>query len=538
MRDENSPGTRTAVAATGAVVLLVAAALVPLAAPSTTEPPAEPTAVPSPAEHDYPEGDLFADEIARENRTPVDEEVSVVVELHDDAPLSAAQLRALEVQETYTQQDARYVEGRLPLSAVRSLSRDPQVRAVRVTSPRGNASPVLAVTTAPNVSTVGATALHEAGTTGESVTVGVIDRGFRPSDPSIAPNVGAYRTFDEADGGWTHGTAVASILADTAPNATLHLAAVGRSTTTAEYRQAVEWLRASGADVIVDTGSYFGVRADSRAIERVATAATDEVVFVTSAGNYARRHWAGTHDPNATGDGWIRFGDHRSNGLGEGRIAGRVSVHLAWSGSADYDLFVFRERPGTDDPVASSTRRAGSSERVSVRVPRGRYYVAVRAANATAPDRLELYATHRLAEATANGSLTAPATAPGVIAVGAVRNGSVAPFSSRGPVGNRTGIGVLAPDGVGALAGPDAAGTSYAAPYVAGTAALLRARNPSLSPAELRAVVLSSARDVGPPGPDPAAGHGVVDARAAAVVATQRTVLEDRLATADRAPVR
>lgn len=540
MFDEDAPGRGITVAAAGVVVLLVAASLVPLAAsPDASGPgtPGERAAVPSPSAPDDPDGDLFAPEIAQSRRTPVEAEVDVVVELHDDAPLSVPQLRELEVQGTYTQHDARYVEGRLPLTAVRRLSRDPQVRAVRVTSPRGNPSPVLAVTTAPDVSSVGASALHESGATGEGVTVGVIDRGFRPSDPSIAANVGAYRTFDGVDGEWTHGTAVASIVADTAPNATLHLAAIGPSTTTAEYGAAVEWLRASGADVIVDTGSYFGVRSDSQSIERVASAAAGEVVFVTSAGNYARRHWAGTHDPNATDDRWIRFGDSQGNALGDGRIAGRVSVHLSWNGSADYDLFVFRERPGTDDTVASSTRRVGTSERVTARVPRGNYYVAVRATNATAPGALDLYATHRLAEATANGSLTAPATAPDVIAVGAVRNGSVAPFSSRGPVGNRTGVGVVAPDGAGAIAAPDAAGTSYAAPYVAGTAALLRERNPSLSPAELREVVFASAHDIGPPGPDPAAGHGVVDARAASVLAAQRTLLEDRLEEADRAPV-
>jgi len=531
MLDGITRGRTRTIVALGAVVLLVGTSVGPLTGLPATPPDEDGSSQP-----EYAAGDLFAEEIAQNHRNPVDQEVGVVVELHDDAPLSTDQLRAFEIEETYTERDARYVEGRLPLTAVRRLSRDPQVRAVRVTSSHESRSPVLGVTAAPQLSTIGASALHAAGTTGTGVTVGVIDRGFRPSDPSIAANVGAYRAFTGAEGAWTHGTAVASIVADTAPNATLHLAAVGPSTTTAEYREAVEWLRASGADVIVDTGSYFGGRSDSQAVERVANAAAEDVVFVTSAGNYARRHWSGTHDPTATDSDWIQFDDGQGNALGDGEIAGRVSVHLSWSGSTDYDLFLFRERPGTDDPVASSTHRTGTSERITVRVPRDRYYVAVRAVNATGPSELELYATHRLADATANRSLTAPATAPGVIAVGAVENDSVAPFSSRGPVGNRTGVNVLAPDGGAAVTTPDAAGTSYAAPYVAGTAALLREQNPSLSPPELRAAVVSSARDVGPPGPDPASGHGVVDARAAAAVASERT-LEERLTATDRMPV-
>ena len=66
-------------------------------------------------------------------------------------------------------------------------------------------------------------------------------------------------------------------------------------------------------------------------------------------------------------------------------------------------------------------------------------------------------------------------------------------------------------------------GTSFAAPYVSGVAALMVARRPAITPAELESILLSTAKDVGPAGRDPQFGAGLVrtDAavRQAAIVA-------------------
>ena len=58
-------------------------------------------------------------------------------------------------------------------------------------------------------------------------------------------------------------------------------------------------------------------------------------------------------------------------------------------------------------------------------------------------------------------------------------------------------------------------GTSFAAPHVAGTAALLWALDKRLSPEGVREILRSTARDVGSPGKDEATGFGLVDAAAA-----------------------
>jgi serine protease len=59
-------------------------------------------------------------------------------------------------------------------------------------------------------------------------------------------------------------------------------------------------------------------------------------------------------------------------------------------------------------------------------------------------------------------------------------------------------------------------GTSMASPHVAGVAALVKACNPSLTNADVRTILESTAEDIGAVGKDDYFGHGIVDAFAAA----------------------
>ena len=60
-----------------------------------------------------------------------------------------------------------------------------------------------------------------------------------------------------------------------------------------------------------------------------------------------------------------------------------------------------------------------------------------------------------------------------------------------------------------------AGGTSFSAPIVSGVASLLLSKNPDLTPAQVKQILVQSAEDIEATGVDTLTGHGLVDARAA-----------------------
>jgi type VII secretion-associated serine protease mycosin len=106
-----------------------------------------------------------------------------------------------------------------------------------------------------------------------------------------------------------------------------------------------------------------------------------------------------------------------------------------------------------------------------------------------------------------------PAALPTVIAVGAIeQSGALARFSQTGPH-----LGLVAPGVDVTSVGPrgpghwQGSGTSYAVPFVAGTAALVRAYRPGLTAAQVRARLFATADHPASAMPDPAFGWGVVN---------------------------
>ncbi|HET9518557.1 MAG TPA: type VII secretion-associated serine protease mycosin [Actinoplanes sp.] len=112
-----------------------------------------------------------------------------------------------------------------------------------------------------------------------------------------------------------------------------------------------------------------------------------------------------------------------------------------------------------------------------------------------------------------------PAAYPEVVAVGATsRDGTLARFSVTGPQLDLTapGADIVKLDNDDRDTGYRlSSGTSLAAPLVAGAAALVRAKFPDLSAAEVVHRLQATAVDKGAPGVDPEYGHGVIDIVAA-----------------------
>jgi subtilisin family serine protease len=118
-----------------------------------------------------------------------------------------------------------------------------------------------------------------------------------------------------------------------------------------------------------------------------------------------------------------------------------------------------------------------------------------------------------------------PAANPDVIAVSATdAHDRLFPASNRG-----SHIAVAAPGVDIFLPAPDGkyqmtSGTSFSAAYISGLAALMMERNPQLVPAELRAILMKTARDLGAPGRDDLFGAGEADAFSAVTAVVDAAV--------------
>ncbi|UPV75827.1 S8 family serine peptidase [Halorussus limi] len=361
-------------------------------------------------------------------------------------------------------------------------------------------------------------ALHDAGVTGENVTVGVVDvTGFSTGARALRGRVVDARAFGSdtsvyGDGG-THGTAAAETVARIAPDADLYLATVDSPKS---YRRAVGWLVARNVDVVVAPVSFYGMPGDgTSAVAEVAQSATERgTVFVSPAGNLARSHWSGQYRP-AKG-GTLAFGNGTRNYL---RGGGRdVTVWLSWDDAhreQDYTADLYWTDGNERRLVARSVPYPGDgvpNERIVARVQSGTYYVEVRGPPNATDARLELSSpTHQFRYARAAGSVVAPASATKVVSVGAydARAGRVEPYSSRGPTpDDRNGVDLVAPShpDVTDVEGFD--GSSAAAAYAGGIAALVRDANPGLAPPQVERRLKETAVDVGDRGPEPVTGHG------------------------------
>jgi type VII secretion-associated serine protease mycosin len=118
-----------------------------------------------------------------------------------------------------------------------------------------------------------------------------------------------------------------------------------------------------------------------------------------------------------------------------------------------------------------------------------------------------------------------PGADPEAVAVAAVDQNLAHPgFSDTGAYVDLAapGVDVLSTWSSSRTAYAYESGTSMATPYAAAAAALVIATNPKLTPTQVASTLESTARDLGPAGPDGAFGHGIVDPLAAVLAATPK----------------
>jgi membrane-anchored mycosin MYCP len=205
-----------------------------------------------------------------------------------------------------------------------------------------------------------------------------------------------------------------------------------------------------------------------------------------------------------------------------GIIASRDFDGIGFSGVApDATILPIRQADarveGTIGSLAASIRAAVDAGarviNVSVTAPRPSDLLAEAVRYAAEHDVVVVAAAGN--EAQEGNAKRYPAAYPGVIAVGAVGpDGQVSAFSQ-----TDTGVSLVAPgvDVVGPGAGDDGLvvgeqGTSFAAPFVTGTVALVRAYRPELTAAQVKhRLEVTADRPAARALPDPAYGFGMVN---------------------------
>lgn len=459
-----------------------------------------------------------------------------------------------------------YIEVYLPPALLAVAAQRRGVKSIR---PLSRLQPEQGVIVSKGVALHNADDWQDAGYRGQGIKVGVIDVGFE-AFPELSGNGDTdefptamhvrcvsyfgvtYQSWGPEDttycGSSWHGSMVTEIIYDFAPEATYYLAAVE---TAGDVSGAVDWMIEKDVDVInMSLGYKWDGPGDGTSpysfspLNSVNRAVSNGIVWVNSGGNYNDNYiWHGSFNDGDDDDRLNFSGDDECNEVT--RDVG-YQLQLRWgsdpdeTGSiatdADLDMYLYEftvdsegEITYSESPVSSSESfesQADTLPLAEIIFPSHflnkegdvRYCVAVPLQSGSAPDWVQLYSRlkDRLEHASQSGAIINPAESAnaGLLAVGAapVSDPSVLEdFSSRGPTADgRTKPDLVSVDDLpSALPGYGTAlGTSFAAPHVAGLAALVKQRFPSYTPAQIADYLRSNAEPRGGAAPNNAWGNG------------------------------
>lgn len=494
----------------------------------------------------------------------------------DVSPSVIGQITAMGGTNIKSYPNHRAIHARVPLSQLEALALLPQVQFIRPGDHAITNSHPLPDVSEGDRAHRSDLVRSTFGVDGSGVTVGVMSDGVE--NLSHLQGVGDLPTnvtvLAGQAGSGSEGTAMLEIVHDLAPGADLLFATAFN--TQEQFANNILALRDAGADIIVDDVFYFAETPfiDGTVAQAVNDVTASGVLFFSSAGNSGNVNdnragvWEGDFKemdiPGAISHAKLSSGD-KAHDFGGGAASNKITddppnwVILWWSdlpgaSTNDYDLFVL-DSSGSSVLSASTSNQTGSQDPLEFIDSRLINHLNMRlmvVRNNGAQDRYLHLNTHRgeLDIATNGQTLghAAAAEAFGVAAVNVATAGGgdftggasnpVETFSSDGPRrmfyhvdGSEVTPGNLSASGGLVRQKPDIAaadgvttstpgfkpffGTSAAAPHAAAIAALVKSANLSLSNAQIRTALESTALDIEAPGVDQDSGHGLLDAYAA-----------------------
>jgi len=403
---------------------------------------------------------------------------------------------------------------------------------------------------------------HDAGYDGSGVKVAVLDVGFIGLSDAISNNelpnnvVKVDCTVQPCNSNnpsienySSHGTAVAEIVHDMAPGATLYLIKV---IYTIDLEDAKEYSVNNGIRIINHSlvvpntnfydGECWSLNGFFNPVCTADDAYANNILWVNAAGNEAKRHYEAVFaDTDTVPDGWHNVYGNRETINISADDGDTIEVYLTWDAwpttDQDYDLYLY---DGSNTLVASSTgSQTGSQppiENIVYSVPApgggGTYYLSIFKKSTSSNHLLEVYSIyHNLSDAVASSSLLGPADAAGAMAVGAINyfdwaTGPQEYYSSRGPTNDgRTKPDIMGPDNVSSdVYVSGFTGSSASCAHVSGAAALILDKFPGISVDQLWNSLTSTAIDMGPSGKDNIYGYGRLNLDINAAVPSSNTV--------------
>ncbi|MBW2638256.1 MAG: S8 family serine peptidase, partial [Deltaproteobacteria bacterium] len=386
------------------------------------------------------------------------------------------------------------------------------------------------------------------GLTGKGIRIGIISNGVDNLADAVATgDLPANVTVLSNSVGGNEGTAMLEIVHDIAPGAELYFHDSGNNVIA--FNDAVDALAGEGCDIICDDIGWIfePFFEDGIVASHVqAVVESDDLLYVSAAGNDALTHYQGEFDPIGA-----NFHDF-SGGTGDLELlygfippGGSIIVVLQWNDEwgktgNDYNLYLgdlissriiswsTDVQDGNELPMEAlayqNTEQRGKNVAVLVQKVTG--VSGVLEVFIYPFSGAFLYANNLVSEDSVYGH---PAV-PGVISVGAINaadpgNDDIQMSSSRGPVSiyhgsfelrekpEIAGIDGVQVSGAGGFP-PVFYGTSAAAPHIAGLAGLVWSGFPEKQGSEIRTALLESAVDLGEPGKDGTFGYGRADALA------------------------